>query len=328
MMGSDAAAPLQASADLSPTRDEMLEDVLSGLASSPKTIPSKYFYDEAGSRLFDEITELDEYYLTRTETRIMRDHAPEMIEAMGSDVLLVEPGAGSSVKTRILLEQMTDLAAYVPIDISGTHLAAAAERLQRDHPRVRVQPVVADFTRSVTLPRSGMPGARCVVYFPGSTIGNFRPLEGVRLLGRMRSLAGRHGAVLIGFDLVKARHLLLAAYDDASGVTARFNLNVLARINRELDGTFDLEAFEHRAPYNERASRIEMHLVSTRRQTVQVAEGSFDFDCGESILTEYSHKYTLDSFAELARSAGLVAVRSWTDPDEAFCVQLLQGMQE
>jgi len=326
--GSDATASSHASADLSPTREEMLEDVVSGLRSAPKTLPSKYFYDEVGSDLFDRITELDEYYLTRTETGIMRRHAPEIVRALGPNVLLIEPGAGSGAKTRILLEQMQNLAAYVPIDISGEHLAGAAERLRRDHPGVRILPLVADFTRSVTLPKPPPATTRRVVYFPGSTIGNFRPLEAVRLLGRIRSLAGRGGAVLIGFDMVKPRHLLYAAYNDRRGVTARFNLNVLARINRELEGTFDLDAFEHDAPFNERASRVEMHLVSKRRQTVRVADESFDFDCGESILTEYSHKYTPDSFAELARSAGLQSARSWTDADGAFCVQLLEPIPE
>ena len=310
---------------LSAAQRQMFVDVVAGLSSSPKTLSSKYFYDEAGSRLFDEITGLNEYYLTRTETAIMERHVAAMTAALGPDVLLVEFGSGSSVKTRILLDHMERPAGYVPIDISGEYLNTVAATLRRQHPEVPILPLVADFTAPLTLPTPPRPPARRVVYFPGSTIGNFPVLEAARLLRRMRSLAGPGGAVLIGFDLVKPLDRLHAAYNDAAGVTARFNLNLLARINGELGADFDLEAFRHHAPFNEEASRIEMHLVSRTHQAAHVGDHAFVFEAGESILTEFSHKYTPDAFGELALSAGLRATRSWTDADGLFCVQLLEG---
>ncbi|MGD8728303.1 MAG: L-histidine N(alpha)-methyltransferase [Gemmatimonadota bacterium] len=305
-------------------RARMLDEVVEGLSSQPKTLPSKYFYDEAGSKLFDEITELDEYYLTRTETGIMQRCASEIAEEIGPGALIVEPGSGSSVKTRILLDHVDAPAGYVPVDISGDYLVDAAEKLCREHPGLSVLPLVADFTEPMALPSPPTPPRRTVVYFPGSTIGNFPVLEATRLLKRLRSLVGPEGAVLIGFDLAKDVDVLEAAYDDARGVTARFNLNVLAHINSELDADFDLDAFEHRAPFNAAAARIEMYLVSRRAQRVHVDGHCFTFARGEPILTEYSHKYTLESFADLAGAAGLVARRTWTDPDHLFCVQMLE----
>lgn len=305
------------------TRARMLRDVADGLSGSPKTLPSKYFYDEAGSKLFDEITELDEYYLTRTETRIMERFVAEMADEIGPGALIIEPGAGSSAKTRVLLDHVEAPAAYVPVDISGDHLVAAAHNLRAERPGLTVLPLVADFTKPLELPAMAAPPERRVVYFPGSTIGNFQMLEAARLLKRLRSVVGPGGGILIGFDLVKDIGLLEAAYDDTGGVTARFNLNVLAHINAELESDFDLESFEHRAPFNAAASRIEMYLVSKRRQCVRLGAHFFEFQEGEAILTEYSHKYTLESFAELAGSAGLVPKRTWTDPDRRFCVQFL-----
>jgi dimethylhistidine N-methyltransferase len=306
----------------------MEEDVVAGLSGSPRTLPSKYFYDEAGSALFDRITELDEYYLTRTETEIMRAHVTEIADVIGPRALVVEPGSGSSVKTRILLDHLQDPVGYVPIDISGEHLRATAAVLRRRHPSIPILPLEADFTRPLTLPTPPRSPERRVVYFPGSTIGNFTMLEATRLLARMRRLAGPGGAVLVGFDLLKNRALLLAAYDDAEGVTARFNLNLLAHLNRELGADFDLSGFEHRAQFNEEASRIEMHLVSVRPQTVHIGDHTFSFDAGEVIVTEHSHKYSPEAFAELAASAGLEATASWTDEDDLFCVQLLEGAAE
>lgn len=304
-------------------RTRMLQEVVEGLSSVPKTLPSKYFYDEAGSQLFDRITELDEYYLTRTETGIMERWAEDMAREIGPAALIVEPGSGSSSKTRILLDHADAPTAYVPVDISGDYLSDAADTLRREHPGLTVLPLVADFTEPIALPSPAQPVERTVVYFPGSTIGNFRALEATRLLKRLRSLVGPTGAVLIGFDRVKDVDVLEAAYDDAAGVTARFNLNILAHVNARLGADFHLDAFEHRAPFNAAASRIEMYLVSRRAQRVHVDGHAFTFARGEPILTEYSHKYTLESFAELAGSAGLVAKRTWTDPDEMFCVQLL-----
>jgi dimethylhistidine N-methyltransferase len=308
---------------LATSRERMLREVVAGLSSSPKTLPSKYFYDETGSGLFEAITELDEYYLTRTETRIMERFVGEMAEEIGPGALVVEPGSGSSVKTRILLDHIEAPAAYVPVDISADYLSDAAAQLRVEHPGLTVLPLAADFTEPLKLPKMPSPPTRRVVYFPGSTIGNFPALQATRLLRRLRSVVGPAGGILIGFDLVKGVHVLEAAYDDAAGVTARFNLNVLAHINAEVDGDFDLDAFEHRAPFNAVASRIEMYLVSRRRQRVRVGTHEFDFEQGEAILTEYSHKYTLDSFADLAGSAGLVPRRTWTDPHERFCVQFL-----
>jgi len=310
-------------ADLSEEQRTMRADVIAGLSAEPKTLPSKYFYDDAGSRLFDEITELDEYYLTRAEASIMERHGSEMAHALGPNALLVEFGSGSSTKTRILLDHMEDPAGYVPIDISGDYLADVATRLRREHPGVPILPLAADFTAQLTLPVSPRPSARRIVYFPGSTIGNFPVLAAARLMKRMRALAGEDGAVLIGFDLVKPLDRIRAAYNDAAGVTARFNLNLLARINAELGADFDLSAFRHDAPFNTEASRIEMHLVSRTSQEVHLGDKVFTFEAGEAIVTEYSHKYTLDACAALALSAGLAPARTWTDPDELFCVQLL-----
>ena len=309
--------------ELSAEQRTMRADVVAGLSAEPKTLPSKYFYDDAGSRLFEEITELEEYYLTGAETSIMERHGSEMAHALGPNVLLVEFGSGSSTKTRILLDHMEDPAGYVPIDISGDYLADVAKRLRLEHPGVPILPLVADFTAPLTLPVPPRPSARRIVYFPGSTIGNFSALGAARLMKRMLALVGGDGAVLIGFDLVKPLDRIRAAYNDAAGVTARFNLNLLARINAELGADFDPSAFRHDAPFNTEASRIEMHLVSRTSQEVRLSDNVFTFEAGEAIVTEYSHKYTLDAFAALALSAGLAATRTWTDSDELFCVQLL-----
>lgn len=317
---------LLAAEELEASRAQMLADVVAGLSSDPRTLPSKYFYDEVGSRLFDEITELPEYYLTRTETAIMERHVGEMAAAVGSDALLVEFGSGSSVKTKILLDALDRPAGYVPIDISGDYLEQVAERLREEHPGLDVLPLVADFTQELTLPTPPRTPARRVVYFPGSTIGNFSLLEAARLLTRTRRLAGPGGGVLMGFDRIKPLPILHAAYNDAAGVTAEFNKNLLLRLNHELGANIDVDAFRHEAPFNAQASRIEMHLVSERDQTVRLGSHVFDFADGDRILTEHSHKYSMESFAELASEAGLVARQSWTDDDAMFCVQYLEPL--
>jgi L-histidine N-alpha-methyltransferase len=304
-------------------RSRMLDDVVSGLSASPKSVPSKYFYNCLGSELFDEITALEEYYLTRTETYIMGRFASEMAAEIGPEALLVELGSGSSAKTRVLLEHLEAPAAYVPVDISGDYLEQAADRLRWDHEGLTVLPVVADFTEPFELPTAPTQPARRVAYFPGSTIGNFPAADAEKLLRRLHQLVGPHGGVLIGFDLVKSRDVLEAAYDDASGVTARFNLNVLAHINAALGTDFDPNGFFHSAPFNADASRIEMYLVSRRRQEVKLGEHVFTFEQDEPLLTEYSHKYTPDSFADMAGAAGLTAKKTWTDPESLFCVQFL-----
>ncbi len=301
----------------------MLEDVASGLSEPQKQLSSKYFYDEEGSRIFDEITELPEYYPTRTETEIMTRSGSEIAAVLGEDVLLVEYGSGSSIKTRILLDRMDGLAAYVPVDISGDYLLQVANDLRGDFPHIDVLPVAADFTQPFSPPRRTNPGERVIAYFPGSTIGNFTTEDAERILSQMADLAGADGGVLIGVDLLKSRKVLLDAYNDSSGVTARFNLNLLHRINNELGADFAVDQFRHEAIFNEEESRIEMHLFSEQDQTVCLDGVRFRFAEGESILTEYSHKYTLEAFERLAKRAGLLTRCVWTDSKDLFSVHYL-----
>ncbi|MEO1569686.1 MAG: L-histidine N(alpha)-methyltransferase [Bacteroidota bacterium] len=302
-----------------------LADVVEGLTSSPKTLPCKYFYDERGSALFDEITELEAYYPTRTETAIMERHIAAMAAAVGPRAALVEYGSGSSQKTRMLLGALPNLAAYVPIDISGDYLQQQATSLRAQFPETLILPVAADFTTAFDLPALPPDTKRRVVYFPGSTIGNFAPDAAERLLRRMADIAGPGGGLLIGVDLVKDRDVLVRAYDDPQGVTAAFNKNLLARINQEAGGTFDLDAFEHEARWNDTDARIEMHLVSPVAQTVYVGDTAFGFAAGESIHTENSHKYTLDEFFKLAGRAGWTRRHIWTDAADWFSVQYFEA---
>ncbi|MGE5624664.1 MAG: L-histidine N(alpha)-methyltransferase [Bacillota bacterium] len=309
--------------DYHPRLDEMCEEVLAGLSEPQKTLPCKYFYDERGSVLFEAICGLPEYYLTRTELGIMETHVGAMAAALGTGVLLVEPGSGSGVKTRLLLEHLPDPVAYVPVDISREALLASAVRLNRLHPRLEVLPVCADFSQAFAVPAPRRRPQRGAVYFPGSTIGNFTPAETVRLLRHMRDLAGPDGALLIGVDLKKDKAVLERAYDDAAGVTADFNLNLLARINRELDGDFDLQTFDHRAVYNEAEGCIEMHLVSACQQQAVVAGERFHFAAGEHILSERSYKHSPEGLAALAAQAGLRIEQQWTDDRRYFSVMYL-----
>lgn len=315
--------------DSAPETAQFLADVLRGLRRRFKTLPCKYFYDEAGSRLFDRICELDEYYVTRTELAIMRRYAAAMAAAVGPNAILIEYGSGSSTKTRLLLDALTrgahatPLAAYVPVDIARGHLLAAARSIADAYPDLDVLPVCADFTAPFDLPSVAKPVARRVIYFPGSTIGNFGPRAAAKLLGGMAAECGPDGGILIGVDLQKDPHLLHAAYDDAVGVTRDFNLNLLARINRELDGDFRLDRFRHHAFYEPRHGRVEMHLISLADQAVCVGPARFRFRDGESIRTECSYKYTLGGFRELAASVGLEVGRVWTDERRLFSVQYL-----
>ncbi len=308
-----AAAPLSDAA--------FRRDVLDGLQEQPKTLPCKYFYDARGSDLFEQITRLDAYYPTRTETAILEAYGDEMADLIGPDARIVEYGSGSSEKTLLLLEKLDAPAAYVPIDISDAALSAAADRTRQRFPDLVVAPVVADYTAPFVLP--GTPGRRTVVFFPGSTIGNFEPENAAAFLAGMARVAGAHGGLLIGVDLKKDRATLERAYDDDEGVTAAFNLNLLARINRELGGGFDLTGFAHEARWNEEEGRVEMHLVSLREQTVEVGGASVFFGEGETIHTENSYKYTPDGFAHLAAQAGFDRTHLWTDADERFSVQYL-----
>ncbi len=311
--------------DLEPRTRTLLDDVLDGLGQDVKCLPCKYFYDEQGSHLFDEICELDEYYPTRTELAIMDDHVDEMAACLGPRCLLIEFGSGSGRKTEVLLESLDDPVGYVPIDISREHLIASAERLDERFPDLEVLPVCADYTSDYEIPEPARPARRRAIYFPGSTIGNFRHHEAVDFLARAAHACGRGGALLIGADLVKDPAILERAYNDAKGVTAAFNLNLLARINRELDADFDLDAFRHRAIWNEEEARIEMYLESVAEQTVAIDGRNFHFAAGETILTEHSHKYTLPSFARLAAGAGFEVERVWTDQDDLFSVQYLRA---
>jgi L-histidine N-alpha-methyltransferase len=306
--------------------DRFRADVLAGLTAPRKRLAAKYFYDAEGSRLFDRITELEEYYPTRTELCIMRRHAAEMAAAIGPRCLLTELGAGSLTKVRLLLDQLPDPVAYVPVDVSGDYLSAAAAELEADYPRLDVLPVVADFTTGFAVPEPARPTARRAVYFPGSTLGNFDPPDADRLLRRVARLVGPGGCLLLGVDLRKDVTVLEAAYNDRRGVTAAFNKNVLARINRELGADFDLESYRHRAFYNSRLSRIEMHLVSETDQEVRIGDAVVRFRAGESIHTENSYKYDLGELRERADGWGFRVERVWTDPRRYFAVILLAAL--
>ncbi len=308
--------------DLEPAVEEFRAAVLGGLSGPQKRIPAKFFYDAEGSRLFEEICGLAEYYPTRTEIGILRRSAAEIATAIGPDATLVEFGSGSSVKIRTLLDALTSLAAYVPIDISRDHLVATARAVADDYEGLAVVPVCADYSGPVVLPPN-LPRGRLTGFFPGSSIGNFAPTQAAAFLKQVAKLLGSGGGLLIGVDLQKDAAILNAAYNDSLGVTAAFNLNLLARINRELDGDFALDGFDHRACYNFARACIEMHLVSNRHQVATVAGRAFEFQQGETIHTEDSHKYTVESFHALAAAAGWQAESVWTDPDRLFSVHFL-----
>jgi dimethylhistidine N-methyltransferase len=292
--------------------DSFAADVIAGLTKKPKRLPPKYFYDAAGSALFERITRLPEYYPTRSELELLHKHAPEIVSLFPPGCVLIEFGAGSTTKARILLRAAASIEAYIPVDISGDFLAQEAARLRRDFPHIAVYPVATDFTIMFELPAEAANRPRAG-FFPGSTIGNFEPHEAARFLRHAARILG-HGAVLIvGVDLVKPADILYRAYNDVEGVTAKFNLNLLARINRELGGNFDLDAFEHHAFYNRERSRIEMHLASTKRQTVKVCNTPIEFRAGETIHTENSYKYSVESFRALAHGSGWAPVETWTD---------------
>jgi dimethylhistidine N-methyltransferase len=293
-------------------------DVLKGLKSTPKRISPKYFYDGAGCALFERITDLPEYYLTRSELRILQDNAAAIAALIPPGAALVEFGSGSSRKTRILLGAAPQLAAYVPVDICGKMLEDEAAELRQEFPKLNVVPITTDFTEPFELPAS-VPMAR-VGFFPGSTIGNFEPHEAAAFLRHAAQILGRGATLIVGTDLEKDRRILNAAYNDAAGVTRAFNFNLLVRINRELDGKFDLDSFEHHAFYNSERHRIEMHLASSKRQKIRVANETVDFRAGETIHTENSYKYSIASFSALARGTGWTPVTSWSDPNRYFCV--------
>ena len=303
------------------TTEIAITEIIAGLKQSEKMISPKYFYDETGSQLFDQITTLPEYYPTETELGIMRDNIAEIAELIGPQASLIEYGSGSSRKTRILLEHLIDQAVYVPVDISEDHLLASAQQIRSQFPKLEVLPVVADFTRRFELPDPSVMPLRNIVYFPGSTIGNFPSAIASDLLRVMFDEAGEDGAMLIGVDLQKNPQIIERAYNDSAGVTAAFNLNMLRHLNREYDTDFELDAWTHDAHYNEDEGRVEIRLINSSVQSVNIAQETIVIEQGEGILTEYSHKYTLTGFAAMAEQAGFKVARVWTDAEELFSVQ-------
>ncbi len=303
--------------------EQGLSDVLRGLLYIPRRLSHIWLYDERGSRLFERICDLPEYYVTRTETAIMRAHARDMAAHLGGPLALIEYGSGSSDKTRMLIDALPELRAYVPVDIAVSSLARAARALGHDYPQLAVLPLCADFTRTLQLPPQLDPHMRRLIYFPGSTLGNYEPAEARRLLGAMHALAGPDGMALVGIDLVKERALLERAYDDARGVTAEFNLNALRHVNRRLGIGFDISHFRHRALWMDAEQRIEMHLVSAVPQTVRVGGAVIRMLRGDFIRTECCHKYDAQSFAQLAAAAGWRVREAWSDANRWFSVQLL-----
>ena len=300
--------------------DELAE-ILAGLQQPQKMISPKYFYDERGSQLFDAITHLPEYYPTETEYGIMHDNVEEIADLVGPEASLIEYGSGSSRKTRVLLEHLHDLAVYVPVDISEDHLIANARKVRAEFPDLEVLPVVADFTKPFALPEPAVTPVRNIVYFPGSTIGNFTHVDAQELLGYMYDEAGAGGAMLIGVDLQKDPAIIERAYNDSEGVTAEFNLNMLTHLNREFGFDFDEDGFSHSAEYDDDEGRVVIELVSERDQVVTNGDAAIEVGDGETILTEYSHKYTLEGFADMAQEAGFAVRKVWTDADRLFSVQ-------
>ena len=306
---------------------EFLGEALRGLGKNPKELPCKYLYDERGSRIFDRICELEEYYPTRTEAAIMSDCIDEMAAEIGPQAVIVEYGSGSCIKIRKILDNLDNPAGYVPIDISREHLLRSAGQLARDYPRVEIHPVVADYHADFEIPACGNGSGARVIYFPGSTIGNFSKREARLFLHRLYNQVHGKGGLLIGLDLKKDPDVLRRAYNDREGVTAEFNLNLLRRLNREAAGEFDLDAFRHEAVWNEEQGRVEMYLASLKDQDVRLDGQTIHFQNGERICTEYSCKYSLEEFADLAALAGFRVSRVWTDPRSYFSVQYLVAGQ-
>jgi dimethylhistidine N-methyltransferase len=305
------------------SQEDILTEVVEGLKKFPKQLPSKLFYDQKGSKLFDEICRLDEYYPTRTEMKIMEDNIEEMSALLGEGTLLIELGSGSSIKIRLLLNNIPGLAGYIPVDISEQHLIHSSEVLMDEYPRIDIYPLVADYTKIFEIPEIRNHFDHKAVYFPGSTIGNFRREEAKEFLGRIAQIAGNNGGLVIGVDLKKDKKILEAAYNDKKGITAEFNLNILSHINNELDTKFDLNKFGHYAFFNEEFGRIEMHLISKTEQSVKLNGSTIRFEQGEHIITEYSYKYTPQEFAKLA-SDSFTVNKVWIDKNNLFSVQYLR----
>ncbi len=308
--------------------ETFLDDVLVGLSRPQKSLPCKYLYDEQGARLFECICELEEYYPTRTELGILEKNIQDIARWLGSSSNLVDLGCGNGVKSRLLLEHLDRPASYLPVDVARTQLLECSARFSADYPGLQVQPVCADFTSDFDLPAPPANSGGTILFFPGSTIGNFEPRAAELFLQRMARLCGSTGGLLVGVDLKKSPQVLHRAYNDRQGVTACFNLNLLTRANRELGANFELAHFEHRAVFDKTASRIEMHLVSRRRQTVLIEDREFVFLDGESIVTEHSYKYTLSRFRQMTARAGFQRVCHWCDERNWFSVQYLRPSQD
>ena len=318
---STAASTLVRFHDYAPRGSDFLAEVIAGLSQQPKTISPKFFYDQRGSELFDEICLQPEYYPTRTETKILQDNAQEIAALIGPESVLVELGSGASEKVRLLFDALTP-ASYMGVDISKEFLLLATRRLAQDYPGLEVHAVCADFSQQLALPTQAEQG-QVVAFFPGSSIGNFEPVAAVQFLRQVADCVGHGGKLLIGVDLKKDSAILDSAYNDAAGVTAAFNLNLLQRIQDELDAELEISAFNHRAFYNAAQSRVEMHLVSACKQAIVLDDEVFELAAEESIHTESSYKYHLDEFAQLARRAGFEVEQVWTDTRQMFSVQLL-----
>ena len=306
--------------DREPAKSEFLSEAIAGLSSTPRTLPCKYFYDARGAALFQKISELPEYYLTRAELQILDRYCGDIARALGPNIELIGLGTGAGTKTRILLEKLEAPAAYIPVDISKKQLERSTASFRKIFPTLEILPVCADYLEPIRLPSPARQALRKIVYFPGSTIGNFDPDAARQFLQRVANHCRRGGGLLIGVDLQKDRHVLERAYNDSAGVTAQFNLNLLARANRELGADFDLEQWRHYAVYNSTESRIEIYLISEIDQTVRVQDRQFDFRAGERIATEYSYKYTKESVIELTREAGFDFSQMWTDDARWFGV--------
>ncbi len=319
---SSRLSPLVAFHDHAGEEESFLDAVLEGLSRPQKAIPCRFLYDERGSALFDAICELDEYYPTRTETKILRAHAGDIARRLGTAAQLIELGSGSSIKVRILLDAMTEPAAYVPVDISREHLRRAAEALAADYPQIDVAAVCADYSAPFPLPELPAAGRR-MAFFPGSTVGNLEPEEALSFLKSWARRLGPDAAMLVGVDLKKDEDVLNAAYDDAKGVTAAFSLNLLARANAELGADFDLDAFAHQARYSPERGRVEIHIASLADQRVRIAGRDFDFAPGEAIETEHSYKYSVEEFQDLARRSGFEPAAVFLDEARLFSVHYL-----
>lgn len=308
-----------------PSVTDFYTDIIEGLSAPEPYISPKYFYDSTGSQLFEKICGTEEYYPTRTEVSIIRNNVHEIVALLGKNCLLIEPGSGDSHKVRLLLDALKPIA-YLPIDISLHYLQEEAKKLAAEFTWLNVHAICADFTKKLSLPYTSESNNK-VAFFPGSTIGNFLPEQAIHVLEEMKHMVGENGGLLIGVDLRKETTILNAAYNDKQGYTAQFNLNLLVRINRELNANFNIEHFQHRAFFNEQESRIEMHLVSMQKQQVNINDHTFNFNKNQTILTEYSHKYSINEFRLLASRAGFNLIKYWKDDDNLFSVIYLQAIQ-